>query len=66
MLVLSRKVGDRVLVGEDIAITVVRIGPNAVRLGIEAPREINIRREELDGDQFVDAAHHDETLLMPV
>ena len=47
MLVLSRKPGERIMVGEEIAITVVRIGPNAVRLGIEAPRDMNIVREEL-------------------
>ncbi|RMG36329.1 MAG: carbon storage regulator [Planctomycetota bacterium] len=47
MLVLSRKVGERVLIGDQIAVTVVRIGPNAVRLGIEAPKELNIVREEL-------------------
>lgn len=47
MLVLSRKVGERVLVGDKIVITVVRIGPNSVRLGFEAPRDMNIRREEL-------------------
>ena len=34
MLVLSRKVGERVLVGDKVVVTVVRIGPNAVRLGI--------------------------------
>ncbi len=47
MLVLSRKVGERVLVGDNVVITVVRIGPNAVRLGIEAPKDMNIVREEL-------------------
>jgi len=47
MLVLSRKPSERIMVGDDIAITVVRIGPNAVRIGIEAPREMNIVREEL-------------------
>lgn len=47
MLVLSRKVGERVLVGDKVVITVVRIGPNAVRLGIEAPKDMNIVREEL-------------------
>jgi carbon storage regulator len=63
MLVLSRKVGERVLVGDKVVITVVRIGPNAVRLGIEAPKEMNIVREELcvKGDDsqvdFCTAAH---------
>ena len=47
MLVLSRKVGERILVGGDIVLTVVRIGPNAVRFGIDAPMNMNIVREEL-------------------
>lgn len=47
MLVLSRKPGERILIGENIAVTIVRIGPNTVRLGIDAPRELNIVREEL-------------------
>ena len=47
MLVLSRKPGERILIGDDVTITLVRIGPNNVRIGIEAPREMNIVREEL-------------------
>jgi len=47
MLVLSRKPGERVLIGDNVTVTVVRIGPNTVRLGIEAPRQVNILREEL-------------------
>lgn len=47
MLVLSRKPGERILIGDDVTITVVRIGPNNVRLGIDAPRDMNIVREEL-------------------
>lgn len=47
MLVLSRKTGERILIGDDVAITVVRIGPNSVRIGIEAPKSMNIVREEL-------------------
>ncbi len=47
MLVLSRKPGERILIGDNVAITVVRIGPNSVRLGIDAPRDMNIVREEL-------------------
>lgn len=47
MLVLSRKAGERILIGDDVAVTVVRIGPNSVRIGIEAPRSMNIVREEL-------------------
>lgn len=47
MLVLSRKPGERILVGNDVVITIVRIGPNTVRLGIDAPSHLNIVREEL-------------------
>lgn len=47
MLVLARKVGERVLVGDKVVVTVVRIGSSAVRLGIQAPRELNIVRDEL-------------------
>ncbi len=47
MLVLSRKPGERILIGDDIKVTIVRIGPNTVRIGIDAPRELNVIREEL-------------------
>jgi carbon storage regulator len=47
MLVLSRKPGERILIGDTVSVTIVRIGPNSVRLGIDAPREMNIVREEL-------------------
>jgi carbon storage regulator len=47
MLVLSRKPGERILIGDDVTVTVVRIGPNNVRLGIDAPRDLTIVREEL-------------------
>ena len=47
MLVLSRKVGERILVGDDIRITIVRIGGGGVRVGIEAPPTMNVVREEL-------------------
>lgn len=47
MLVLSRKSGERIFIGDEIAVTIVRIGPNSVRLGIDAPRNMKIVREEL-------------------
>lgn len=51
MLVLSRKVGERLVIGEDIILTIVRIGPNTVKIGIDAPRDMNIAREELVRDK---------------
>lgn len=47
MLVLSRKVGQRILIGDKIAVTVVRVGQGGVRIGIEAPDGIEVIREEL-------------------
>jgi carbon storage regulator len=47
MLVLSRKIGERILIGDNIAITVVRMAPGVVRLGIDAPLDLPIVREEL-------------------
>jgi len=47
MLVLSRKVGERIWIGEDISVTVVRITGGGVRIGIEAPSEMPVVREEL-------------------
>ncbi len=47
MLVLSRKVGERILIGDNIAITVVRVAQGAVRIGVEAPENLNVVREEV-------------------
>lgn len=56
MLVLTRKVTDRIVIGDDIVLTVVRIDGNQVRLGIEAPRDVKIRREELASTAFAGTA----------
>ncbi|RMG37223.1 MAG: carbon storage regulator [Planctomycetota bacterium] len=47
MLVVSRKQGQRIVLGENIVLEVVEIRGNCVRLGFEAPREVPIVREEL-------------------
>jgi len=47
MLVLSRKMGQGVRLGDDIRITVVKVDRNTVRIGIEAGDEISVRREEI-------------------
>ncbi len=56
MLVLSRKPGERILIGDKISITVVRIAPGIVRIGVEAPEELPILREELTTGGKVPAA----------
>jgi len=47
MLVLSRKPGEKICIGDSIVIKVVRIGPNTVRIGIDAPGDIAIHRWEV-------------------
>ena len=48
MLVLTRKLGESIVIGDRIVVTVVRLENGHVRLGIEAPREIAVFREEID------------------
>jgi carbon storage regulator len=47
VLVVSRKIGERILIGDKIAITVVKLAGGAARLGVDAPAEMAVMREEL-------------------
>lgn len=47
LLVLSRRIGERIQIGVDVWLTILEIGPDVVRLGIEAPQSVRIMREEL-------------------
>lgn len=47
MLVLTRKIGETLMIGDNIKLTVVGVKSGQVRLGIDAPKEIQIQREEL-------------------
>ena len=47
MLVLSRKESQRIQVGDSIVLTIVRVNGDRVRVGIEAPAEVQVRRGEL-------------------
>ena len=48
MLVLSRRVGEAIQIGDNIEVMVVRIGPGVVRIGVAAPKEMSIYRQEID------------------
>jgi carbon storage regulator len=52
MLVLSRKYNESIFIGENIKITVVEILPHKVKIGIEAPGDVHILREELLTEEF--------------
>jgi carbon storage regulator len=47
MLILSRKKAERILIGQDVYITIVNIKGDKVQVGIEAPREVDVNREEV-------------------
>jgi len=49
MLVLSRQENEQIRLGDSIVLTVVRVHGDRVRLGIEAPREVPVLRQELQG-----------------
>lgn len=47
MLILTRKVGESIVIGDDIVVKVVETGKNSIRIGIDAPREISVLRQEV-------------------
>ena len=65
MLILTRRVGESVVIGEDVTVTVLGVKGNQVRIGINAPKHVAVHREEIferikngrDGDS---AANSDE------
>lgn len=55
MLVVTRKVNENIQIGNEITITVVRIGPGAVRIGVNAPSHMTVLRGELTAGQHAAA-----------
>jgi carbon storage regulator len=54
MLVLSRKQNERIRVGDSVVVTVVRVSGDKVRIGIEAPPNVRVLRDELEQDLLGD------------
>jgi len=47
VLILTRRVGETVMIGDEVAVTVLRVKGNQVRLGVNAPKSISVQREEI-------------------
>ncbi|CAG0940628.1 Translational regulator CsrA [Gammaproteobacteria bacterium] len=47
MLILTRRIGETVIIGNDVDVTVLGVKGNQVRLGVKAPRDVTVHREEI-------------------
>lgn len=47
MLILTRRVGEAVMIGDEVTVTVLRVKGNQVRLGVNAPKTVSVQREEI-------------------
>lgn len=56
MLILGRKVDQRILIGDDVVLTIVRVKGNFVHIGLDAPKSVKITRAELLPDRILQEA----------
>jgi carbon storage regulator len=70
MLILTRRVGESVVIGEDVTVTVLGVKGNQVRIGINAPKTVAVHREEIferikNGQSSGDRSTSDEPNTVP-
>ena len=47
VLILTRRIGEAVMIGDEVTVTVLRVKGNQVRLGVNAPKSVSVQREEI-------------------
>jgi carbon storage regulator len=47
MLILTRRVGETLMIGDDVKITILKVSGNQIRIGVEAPKDVSVHREEV-------------------
>ena len=47
MLILTRRVGEKLIIGDDVIVTILSLKGNQIRVGIDAPREVKVHRQEV-------------------
>ena len=63
MLILTRRIGEKLIIGENVTVTILAAKGSQIRIGIEAPRDIQVHREEifqriLDERKALNDTHH--------
>ena len=63
MLVMTRRIGEKIMIGSNITLTILSVHGNQVRIGVDAPREVGVHREEIYRRiELERAAEHNERI----
>ena len=60
MLILTRRVGEKIMIGDDVSVLVMSIDGSQVRLGIDAPKEVSVDREEVRQNKEGNPNYYDD------